>query len=142
MRGRGPRARDTRLPMIPTMIPSLRCGRHLLDLTRPRVMGVLNVTPDSFSDGGRFLDLDRALAHARAMLADGADIIDIGGVKAGPGDVVDPAEEIRRTVSTIAAVRAEFPQIVISIDTWRAESAHYSHRKRSRSSRSTMSPCA
>ena len=116
MRGRGPRARDTRLPMIPTMIPSLRCGRHLLDLTRSRVMGVLNVTPDSFSDGGRFLDLDRALAHARAMLADGADIIDIGGESTRPGALpTTETDEIARVIPIVEALVRN--DAVISVDT-------------------------
>lgn len=58
----------------------LRCGRHLLDLSFPRVMGILNVTPDSFSDGGQHVALDDALRHAERMLAEGAAIIDVGGV--------------------------------------------------------------
>ena len=57
----------------------LRCGARLLDLSRPRVMGVLNVTPDSFSDGGRFFDRELALDHARRMVGEGADLIDVGG---------------------------------------------------------------
>ena len=57
----------------------LRCGRHLLDLSFPRVMGILNVTPDSFSDGGQHVALDDALRHAERMLAEGAAMIDVGG---------------------------------------------------------------
>ena len=60
------------------MAKTLRCGGHSLDLSRPRVMGVLNVTPDSFSDGGRFIDRERALDHARRMIGEGADLIDVG----------------------------------------------------------------
>jgi dihydropteroate synthase len=96
--------------------PILRCGRHLLDLTRPRVMGVLNVTPDSFSDGGRFLDLDRALAHARAMLADGADIVDIGGESTRPGALpTSEADEIERVIPIVEALVSD--DAVISVDT-------------------------
>ncbi len=87
------------------------------------VMAIVNRTPDSFFDRGAAFAPDAALRAAAAAADEGADIVDVGGVKAGPGAVVDVAEEVRRTVSTIAAVRAEFPEIVISIDTWRAEVA-------------------
>ncbi len=87
------------------------------------VMAIVNRTPDSFFDRGAAFAPDAALRAAAAAVDEGADIVDVGGVKAGPGAVVDVAEEVRRTVSTIAAVRAEFPEIVISIDTWRAEVA-------------------
>jgi dihydropteroate synthase len=98
------------------MTHRLRCGRHLLDLTRPRVMGVLNVTPDSFSDGGRFLDFDRALAHARVMLADGADIIDIGGESTRPGaPPTAEADEIERVIPIVEALVRE--DVVVSVDT-------------------------
>ena len=80
-------------------------------------MGIVNVTPDSFSDGGRYLGHDAALAHARRLIAEGADILDIGGESTRPGaEPVDEAEEIVRTVPLIAAIRAESP-IPISIDT-------------------------
>jgi dihydropteroate synthase len=94
----------------------LHCGRHRLDLSRPRVMGVLNVTPDSFSDGGRFLDLDRALAHARAMLADGADIIDIGGESTRPGaQPTAETDEVERVVPIVEALARE--DALVSVDT-------------------------
>jgi dihydropteroate synthase len=86
-------------------------------------MAIVNRTPDSFFDRGATFAEDAALRAVEAAVEDGADIIDIGGVKAGPGATVDIAEEIRRTVSTITAVRARFPGILISIDTWRAEAA-------------------
>ena len=83
----------------------------------PRVMGVLNVTPDSFSDGGRFVDFDAALAQARRLIADGADILDIGGESTRPGAAaVDQTQEIARVIPLIHAVRAE-SDIAISIDT-------------------------
>ena len=82
-----------------------------------RVRGVVNVTPDSFSDGGRFAGFDAALAHARRLIADGADILDIGGESTRPGaDPVGEAEEIARVAPLIAAIRAE-SAIPISIDT-------------------------
>lgn len=96
-----------------------------LDAALPRrtlVVGVLNVTPDSFSDGGRFLTADAALGHARQMLGDGADIIDIGGESTRPGSApVDPGEQMRRVLPVIRAVRDS--GAVISIDTTRSEVA-------------------
>lgn len=81
-------------------------------------MGVLNVTPDSFSDGGRFSDFETALDHARRMVAEGADIIDVGGESTRPGAVAVPeAEELARVVPLVEALRRELPQAVISVDT-------------------------
>jgi len=89
-----------------------------LDFSRPRVMAVLNLTPDSFSDGGRFAGQDEAVAEARAMLAAGADILDVGGESTRPGAAEVPAEdEIARTVPVIRALRAEGITAPISIDT-------------------------
>jgi dihydropteroate synthase len=94
----------------------LQAGRHALDLARPRVMGILNVTPDSFSDGGRFHDRDRAIAHARAMLADGADMIDVGGESTRPGAApVGEAEELDRVVPVIEALARD--GAIVSVDT-------------------------
>jgi dihydropteroate synthase len=101
----------------------LRLGGRTFGPDGYAVMAIINRTPDSFYDRGATFAQDAALRAVERAVAEGADIIDIGGVKAGPGDLVDAAEEIRRTVATIAAVRAEFPEIVISIDTWRAEVA-------------------
>jgi dihydropteroate synthase len=83
------------------------------------VMGVLNVTPDSFSDGGRYTDLDAALAHARQMVADGADLIDVGGESTRPGAERVPAEEEARRVLPVIRLLAE-EGIVVSVDTYRA----------------------
>lgn len=96
----------------------------MLDLNeRTAIMGILNVTPDSFSDGGRFTDLDQAVAHARQMEADGADIIDIGGESTRPGYTkVSVEEELTRVVPIIRAV-AEQVNVPISIDTYKAETA-------------------
>ncbi|MFN6951309.1 MAG: dihydropteroate synthase [Albidovulum sp.] len=92
-----------------------------LSLDRPRIMGILNVTPDSFSDGGRFLARDAALGRARAMIEDGADILDIGGESTRPGSAdVDPETERARTAPVIAALRAEGLSTAISIDTRKA----------------------
>lgn len=82
------------------------------------VMGILNVTPDSFSDGGLHADVEAALAHARQMLAAGADMIDIGGESTRPGSAEVPVqEEMRRVLPVITALRAEFPAARLSIDT-------------------------
>ena len=98
----------------------LTLGRHRLSLDRPRVMGVLNVTPDSFSDGGRFLDPAAALNHARRMIADGADIIDIGGESTRPGAApTTEADEIARVIPLVEALRAECEArgVPLSVDT-------------------------
>ncbi|HLT09813.1 MAG TPA: dihydropteroate synthase [Micromonosporaceae bacterium] len=86
-------------------------------------MAIVNRTPDSFFDRGATFAPDAALRAVEAAVRDGAEIIDIGGVKAGPGEEVSVAEELHRTIPTIAAVRKSFPDVVISIDTWRAEVA-------------------
>jgi dihydropteroate synthase len=87
------------------------------------VMAIVNRTRDSFYDQGATYQEDRALDRVRQVVAEGADIVDIGGVKAGPGEEVGVAEEIRRTAGLVGAVRAEFPDLVVSVDTWRAEVA-------------------
>ena len=95
----------------------LDCAGKRLDLTQPQVMGVLNVTPDSFSDGGRYVALDSALDHARQMAAEGATIIDVGGESTRPGaKPVSDQEELRRIIPVIEAIAAELP-VVISVDT-------------------------
>ncbi|MDG1580611.1 dihydropteroate synthase [Pseudomonas sp. GOM6] len=95
----------------------LSCGSRVLDLTRPHVMGILNVTPDSFSDGGRFAARDAALRHAAAMVAAGATLIDIGGESTRPGArPVSAVEELERVAPVVEAVFAEL-DVVISLDT-------------------------
>ncbi len=88
------------------------------DLSRPVVMGILNVTPDSFSDGGTFADADTAVAHADRMVADGAAIIDVGPESTRPGaQPVDPPEQIRRSIPVIRQIRQRHPHVGLSIDT-------------------------
>jgi dihydropteroate synthase len=95
----------------------LDCGGRLLDLTAPRVMGVLNVTPDSFSDGGFFLSADAALRRAESIAAEGADIIDVGGESTRPGArPVDTDEEMRRVIPVVEAIARRLP-LPISVDT-------------------------
>ncbi|CAM3490055.1 Dihydropteroate synthase [Halomonas lysinitropha] len=95
----------------------LPCGRHRLDLSFPRIMGILNVTPDSFSDGGRHAVPDDALRHAEQMLAEGAAIIDVGGESTRPGaEPVSVQQELDRVVPVVEALVREFDALV-SVDT-------------------------
>ncbi|EAC5820571.1 dihydropteroate synthase, partial [Listeria monocytogenes] len=88
------------------------------------VMGILNVTPDSFSDGGKYMQVEEAVARALQMAEDGAAIIDVGGISTRPGfSEVTPEEELNRIIPVIKAVRTKLPDIWISVDTWRAEVA-------------------
>lgn len=99
----------------------LRCGPYTIDLSKPRVMGILNVTPDSFSDGGRFTYLEAAIKHAREMAAEGADIIDIGGESTRPGAApVTTEDELQRVIPVIEALVGELA-IPLSVDTTKAE---------------------
>lgn len=94
---------------------------------RTLIMGILNVTPDSFSDGGRYNEVDRAIAHALEMVRDGADIIDIGGESTRPGhDPVSLQEELERVIPIVEALHRELPSIPISVDTYKAEVARQS----------------
>jgi dihydropteroate synthase len=96
-------------------------GPRRFDVTaRVLVMGIVNRTPDSFYDHGATFDLAAALTRAERLVADGADIIDVGGVKAGAGDVVTVAEELDRVVPTVEAIASRF-DVAISVDSWRAE---------------------
>lgn len=95
----------------------LSCGNRVLDLARPQVMGILNVTPDSFSDGGRFHRRDAALRHAAAMVAAGAGLIDVGGESTRPGALrVSPEEEMERVAPVVELIAAEL-DVVVSVDT-------------------------
>lgn len=89
----------------------------------PAVMAIVNRTPDSFYDRGAAWEPDRAADAVDRAVADGADIVDVGGVKAGPGEEVDVAEELRRVLPTITAIRNRHPDVRLSVDTWRSEVA-------------------
>ncbi|WP_282366983.1 dihydropteroate synthase [Pseudomonas sp. PS02290] len=98
----------------PTRLP---CGNRVLDLSRTHVMGILNITPDSFSDGGRFAQRDLALRHAEAMMLAGATLIDVGGESTRPGArSVSPVEELERVAPVVEAISAEL-DVIISVDT-------------------------
>lgn len=106
-------------PPIPTAALVLR-GRSF-DASHPAVMGIVNRTPDSFYAAARFTDLEPGLAAVDRLLAEGADLIDVGGVRAGhQGGDVTAAEEIDRVLPFLLAVRARHPDVIISLDTWRA----------------------
>jgi dihydropteroate synthase len=96
----------------------LRCGRFSLSLDKPLVMGVVNVTPDSFSDGGRFEDAEEALAHAHRLIDEGADILDVGGESSRPGAApVSVEEELRRVLPVVRQLR----DVPVSVDTRKPE---------------------
>ena len=98
-------------------------GDAVFDIThRAVVMGILNRTPDSFYDQGSYWDFDAFLAKAEQLVADGADFLDVGGVKAGPGDEVTEAEELDRVIPAVTALRERF-DLPLSVDTWRASVA-------------------
>lgn len=104
------------MPVAPTF-DRLPCGSRFLDLSRPQVMGILNVTPDSFSDGGRYGQRDAALRHAEAMLQAGATLIDVGGESTRPGArAVSPVEELERVAPIVEAIASEL-DVIISVDT-------------------------
>lgn len=100
-------------------VSSWRVRGHTLDLSRPVVMGIVNVTPDSFSDGGQFFSVTEAVGHARKLRADGADILDIGGESTRPqgATAVSAAEEMRRVIPVIEALVNQMPDAVLSVDT-------------------------
>jgi dihydropteroate synthase len=103
--------------------PELRLGEHRFDIAhRAVVMGILNRTPDSFYDRGRYWDFDAFLRKAGELVAAGADFLDVGGVKAGPGDEVGEQEELDRVLPAVEALAARF-DLPLSVDTWRASVA-------------------
>jgi dihydropteroate synthase len=101
----------------------IKIGRHEFPDDHFLVMAIVNRTPDSFYDKGATWAEHAAYDRVRQVVSEGAEIVDIGGVKAAPGDEVSADEEIRRIVSFVANIRAEHPDVVISVDTWRAEVA-------------------
>lgn len=101
-------------------VTELHLGPHRFDIRyRSLVMGILNRTPDSFFDQGTYFDFDAFLAKAEQLVDEGADFLDVGGVKAGPGPEVTEAEELDRVVPAIEALRARF-DVPVSVDTWRS----------------------
>ena len=103
---------------------TLKLGRRTFADDATLMMAIVNRTPDSFYDKGATWAEERAFDRVAEVVAQGAEIVDIGGVKAAPGGDVDIAEEQRRVVGFVARVRAAYPEVVISVDTWRSEVAH------------------
>lgn len=102
----------------------INCKGQLLDFSTPKVMGVLNITPDSFYDGGRRESVESQILQAEKMLKEGADIIDVGAYSSRPGATdISEAEEINRILPIIEALVENFPKVILSIDTFRSEVA-------------------
>ena len=99
---------------------TLRLGRHAFDDDATLMMAIVNRTPDSFYDQGATWAEDKAFDRVAEVVAQGAEIVDIGGIKAAPGEFIDADEEKRRVVDFVARVRSAYPALVISVDTWRA----------------------
>lgn len=99
----------------------LRLGRHSFADDATLMMAIVNRTPDSFYDRGATWAEDAAFARVAAVVEQGAEIVDVGGIKAAPGEEIGPAEEKARVVDFVARVRESYPSVVISVDTWRAE---------------------
>ena len=101
---------------------SINCRGKLIDLSSPKIMGILNLTPDSFSDGGKFNNEKSALLHAEKLLKDGADFIDIGAQSTRPNaDFLSARQEILRIGNVISLIKKEFPETLISLDTFYAD---------------------
>jgi dihydropteroate synthase len=109
---------------LPAMTPTWRVRGRALAIERPLVMGILNLTPDSFSDGGLLQTVDAAFARAETLVTEGADLLDVGGESTRPhADAVDTAEELRRVVPLIDALARRFPDVPLSIDTVKSDVA-------------------
>ncbi|SOS48235.1 Dihydropteroate synthase [Tenacibaculum finnmarkense] len=109
------------------MMMTINCKGNLIDFTIPKVMGILNVTPDSFFDGGKYKDEQAILSQTAKMLADGATFIDVGAYSSKPGaKQVSEIEELARIIPVIKLLVRTFPEIIISVDTFRSEVAKQS----------------
>lgn len=103
---------------------TINCGGELINLSSPKVMGIINITPDSFFSGSRKNQLDEIVSTAEKMVQEGADFLDIGGYSSRPGaDDVSEEEELERVINPILAINEKFPHAIISIDTFRSEVA-------------------
>lgn len=117
---------QTLKPSNPPTHHSINCNKRLVDLDTPKIMGILNLTPDSFSDGGKFNSEKSALKHAEKLLHDGADIIDIGPQSTRPNaEFLTSKEEVERIGNVISRIKKEFPQSLISLDTFYAETVKF-----------------
>jgi len=105
---------------------TINCKGTLIDLSTPKVMGIVNVTPDSFFDGGKLTNSDEIVAQVEKMLHDGATFIDLGGYSSKPGaEFVSEVEELNRVIPIVKLLVDKFPDILLSIDTFRSEVAKH-----------------
>ena len=105
---------------------TINCNGRIIEFSIPRLMGILNITPDSFYDGGRYLQTDDLLENVSRMLSEGADIIDVGAYSSRPGaDDVPPTEERSRLAYALKSIRDHFPDAILSVDTFRADIAEF-----------------
>ena len=121
-----------KLPASNFQLPnfSINCNGKLIDLSTPKIMGILNLTPDSFSDGGKFNNEKSALLQAEKLLKDGADFIDIGAQSTRPNaEYLSAEEEIRRIGNVISLIKKEFPEALISIDTFYADVVKFGYNE-------------
>lgn len=103
---------------------NLNIGGKIISLEEPLIMGILNINPDSFYDGGAYTSLEQALIQARKMIAEGADIIDIGPASSKPGSsLINPVEEWRIVEPVLNALKSEMPEVILSLDTYNADTA-------------------
>ncbi len=106
---------------------NINCNGNIIDFTSPKIMGILNVTPNSFYDGGKHNRIDTALLQTEKMISEGATFIDVGGASSKPGvEEVSPDEELKRVLPVIEKISKNFPHIYISIDTYRSNVARQS----------------
>ncbi|MFK8008312.1 MAG: dihydropteroate synthase [Saprospiraceae bacterium] len=106
---------------------TINCNGQLIDLSEPIIMGILNVTPDSFFDGGKYENVKALLNQVGKMISDGATIIDVGGMSSRPGaEIITVEEELNRVIPIIKIIKEHFPKVIISIDTIRSEVAKQS----------------
>lgn len=106
---------------------TLNCKGRLIDLTTPKVMGIINITPDSFYDGGRLKTDQEILEKAENMLAEGAVFLDVGGYSSRPGaENISVEEELKRVLPVLELILKKFPEAILSVDTFRSEVAQKS----------------
>jgi len=119
--------KNKRLPLSRQITMTINCKGVLIDLSSPKVMGILNITPDSFFDGGKYKDESQILNQVETMISDGATFIDIGGYSSRPGaEHVSEDEELNRVVPVVELILKHFPDTIISIDTFRSSVAKQS----------------
>jgi dihydropteroate synthase len=114
---------------VATYRPLIRVGNRFIDLSEPVIMGIMNLTPDSFFDGGRLKSAKSVLKQAGKMILDGAVILDLGAVSSRPGAaMVSEKTELKRLIPALELIRSRYPECILSVDTWRSAVAEQAHR--------------